>query len=97
MKDLLQEFIINTAIYPDAVVESQRCIERKSLEIRVGIDVNFTVFAIGNELSDGNLAFDVDDRHVALHGGSVQCGCCCLSPALTRLVPGRGADGVALR
>ena len=96
MEDFLQEFIINTAIYPDAIIEREGSIECKPLEIRVRVDVNFAVVAVNDEFFHGDLTFEINDWHVALYSGSVQSCCRCLSASLTRLVPWRCADRVAL-
>lgn len=97
MADLLEQVVVDAPVDANAIVERQTRVERKPLEVHVGVDVDGAVLAVGQQLLDADVGLEVDDGHVRLHGRSVQRGGGGLATALARLVPRRGADGEALR
>lgn len=80
-----------------AVVEHQAGVERVALEVGDGVNVHGAAFGVGEDLLHTVVEFEVDDGHVRLHGGPVQRGRGGFASLLAGLVPGRGADGKALR
>lgn len=64
MTDFLQKLIINGAVDPSAVIESERSIERESLEVRNGIDVHCAILRVVENLLDAHVAFEIENWHV---------------------------------
>ena len=91
-----EKFLVNTPIDSNAIVESQAGVQRKSVEILPRVEIDGTTFAIFRHVLDGKTTFEIDDRHVALHGGSVQSRGGGLPSLLTALVPRRGANSESL-
>ncbi len=72
MHNLLQQFVVNAPIDANSVIESERGIECEPLEVWIGVYVYLTVLAFCQQLFDADVAFEVDDWHIRLHGGPVQ-------------------------
>lgn len=95
--DFVQQLIVHIALDTEPVVEGETGVEGETLEVGFGVDIAGTVLAVLEQLLDTRGAFEVDDGHVGLHGGAVQCGRSGLATTLAGFIPGRGTDGEALR
>lgn len=61
------------------------------------INISLSIPGVVEKLFDGDIALEVEDRHVRLHSGTVQGGGSGLAAVLAGLVPWRSANREALR
>lgn len=85
--DLLQQLVINLAVDSVAIVQSERSVESKPLEICNWINVLLAVAAVVQELFDGDVGLEIDDGHVGLHCRPVESCGSGFSSLFARLVP----------
>lgn len=97
INDLVQQLIVHIALDTETVVESKTGVEGEALEVGLGVDIAGAVLAVLEQFLDTGGAFEVDNGHVGLHGGTVQRGRGGLATTLAGLIPGRGTDSEALR
>lgn len=95
--NLLKKLIVDVALNAEAVVEGERGVQSKALEIRGRVDVLRSILAILEQLSDACRGLQINNGHVRLNGGTVQRGGGSLATTLARLVPGGGSDRESLR
>ena len=90
MKDLLELFFVIDTL---AIVEGKTRVQRKLLEIWVGVNVHLSALAIAEQLPDGHVALMINDGHIALDGRPVECRGGGFPSPLAGFVPGRGTYG----
>lgn len=91
-----QEFLVDASVNSNAIVQGQAGVQGKAVEILSWVQVDRPIVAVLVHVFDGHTALEVDERHVALYGWLVQCCSRHLATSLTRIIPGRSADGEAL-
>ncbi len=95
--DFLQKFVVDAAVKSSSIVQGERSVQCEALEINDWINVDGAVFGVLKNLLDGDVALQVENRHVGLHSWTVESSGSCLATVLAGLIPWRGADGEALR
>ena len=84
-----QELVLDRAFDTESESKSQADIERKTLEIAIGVERAPISSDITKQFLESSGNLKVDERELALHGASVEsCGSGFPSP-LDRVVPGR--------
>lgn len=75
-----QQGLINTSVDPDPVIQGQARIQSKAVEILPRIDVDCAFLRIFVHVLYREIAFKINDRHIALYSGFVQSRCGNLAP-----------------